>query len=117
MIQLDKIFLGNAIAEHRKYMTELFRFFKSKGYKKTTIPACGQFTLVKCAIEAGFKPSQIYASDISLFSSILGYLYAGKSIESLPMKDEIRSELKKYRTEEEKAGYLAVIMKNENISA
>ncbi len=112
VVQLNKIFLGSAASEHRKYLADVLKYFKKQGYKKVTIPAVGVFGLAKAAIVAGFQPSQIYTSDISLFSSVLGYLYSGKEINSLPIKQDIKDTLnRQYETEAEKAADLILLIK------
>ena len=78
-LQLQKIFLSSVQSNQRKFATKLLKHLV-KDYPILISPNCGQFGLVKCAIEAGYRPENIYASDISLFSSLLGYYYAGKSI-------------------------------------
>lgn len=52
---------------------------------RIVIPACGQFTIAKCALEAGYNADEIECSDISFFTSVLGYLHAGKPLSELPM--------------------------------
>jgi len=86
--QLEKIFLGNTPSEQRKFLVAALSHLKET-HPKIVIPCCGQFTLAKCAIEAGYKPENITASEISLFSLVLGFVY-GK----IPF-----TELKKYEFE------------------
>jgi hypothetical protein len=38
------------------------------------MPAAGRFGAAEAVVRRGFAPSQIYASDITLFTSVLGYL-------------------------------------------
>lgn len=82
-LQLEKVFLGNTPQDQRKFVTGLLEYLGPR-YPSVVIPCVGQFTLAKCAIEAGYPPEQISASDISLFSSALGYLYSGRPLEELP---------------------------------
>ena len=82
-MNLSSIFLGGVTSEHRKYMRAVFEHYISKGCDRIFIPCTGQNTIVKTALEAGFKPEQIFSSDISLFSSVLGYLYSGQPIDEL----------------------------------
>jgi len=85
-LQLEKIFLGNTPSEQRKFLLGVLRYLHGKGFNKVVIPACGQFTIAKCAKIAGFQNEQLVTSDISLFSSLLGYLYAGKDIDEINFK-------------------------------
>jgi hypothetical protein len=114
--QLDKIFLGSVISEHRKYLADVLKHLKSKGYTRVTIPAVGQFGMVKAAIEAGFKPSEIYSSDISLFSSILGYVYANKPLDTLPISQNMRGELARtYDNDLDRAAHLLLLIKSQQL--
>lgn len=63
-----KISIGNAL---------------KNGYTKFIEPCAGAFTLSHLAVQAGFKPNQIEASDISMFTSIMGYAITGQSLEKL----------------------------------
>lgn len=110
--QLNKIFLGHTPAEQRKYLTEVFKHLKDK-YPKLVIPAVGQFTLVKCAISAGYERENIYTSDYSLYSSLLGYLFSGKPIDDLKFElaEQFRSEYELVNGETKKVAYIFWVMK------
>jgi len=85
-----------------------------KKYPRIVIPACGQFTLAKCAIEAGYLRENIFTSDISLYSALLGYLYSGKPISELDFEiidEEIKKEYQEYTTDYEKVAFLLFVMK------
>lgn len=111
-LQLEKIFLGNTPSEQRKFIVSLFKFLKDKN-PKLVIPACGQFTLIKCAIEAGYKKKNISTSDISLFSSVLGYYYAGKPISDINFEilEPYREEYESKKSDTERLSYILWIMK------
>lgn len=111
-LQLEKIFLGSVPSNQRKFATKLFKHLVNN-YPILISPTCGQFGLVKCAIEAGYKPENIYASDISLFSSLLGYYYSGKSIWEIDfiLKDKYFKKIKKFKTEVEQIAYIMLLMK------
>lgn len=79
----EKIFLGNTPSNARAYLLSSFARLKDK---RLIIPCCGQFSMAFCAIQAGFNPEQIECSDVSLFTTILGYYITGQSIESLGIK-------------------------------
>jgi hypothetical protein len=70
MIQTDPIFLGVVLRAPRSYVArEIVRL------GKPLFNACvGRFSIVEAAIKAGFPSAKVYASDIGLFSSIIGYL-------------------------------------------
>ncbi|KUK98886.1 MAG: hypothetical protein XE08_0356 [Parcubacteria bacterium 32_520] len=115
-LQLQKIFLGNTPSNQRKFATKLFKYLV-EDYPKLIIPACGQFSLAKCAIEGGYKPENIYSSDISLFSSLLGYYYSGKSIWEIDftLKDKYFEKVKKLKTETEQIAYIFLLMKKSQL--
>ncbi len=76
-----KIFQGILPSATRSYL----RYFVSQVKpKKVIMPCCGQFTIVKAVIDGGVAPENIYCSDISLFSSILGYVFTDRDIKEIP---------------------------------
>jgi hypothetical protein len=111
-LQIEKIFLGNTPNDQRRWITGLLGHLGER-YSRVEVPCCGQFSLAKCAIEAGFLPSQIHTSDASMFSSLLGALYSGAEIDSLPFSvgDEWAELYAKAGSEAEKAATLILVMK------
>src|ERR1700736_4459388 len=82
--QLGDIFLGITPAAIRSYMLKALQGAKASGrYDRVVIPCAGRFTIAEAAIDAGWKPEQIECSDISLFSTVLGYACAGRDLEEL----------------------------------
>ena len=71
-MQESKIFLGNTPSATRSFLLEAFRTLAKK-YDRLVVPCCGQMAIPLTALKAGWKPEQIFASDVSLFSSVLGY--------------------------------------------
>ena len=70
MIYTEPLFLGVTPTGARNYVAD-----KVASLEKPFFDACaGRFTVVEAAIKAGISPQNIYASDIGLFSSIIGYL-------------------------------------------
>src|ERR1017187_6368088 len=83
MIQTDPIFLGVVPRGARSYVArEIVRL------DRPLINACaGRFSVVAAAIKDGVSPSRVRASDIGLFSSLIGYLSdSSKSIEQLGIR-------------------------------
>lgn len=115
-LQLNKIFLGHTPVEQRKYLTALLKYLQPK-YPKIVLPAVGQFTLAKCAIEAGYAKENIYTSEISLFSSLLGYLFIDKPISDLGFTIEYKvkkvwqEEYEKLETDIDRVSFLFWVMK------
>jgi len=70
MIQTDPIFLGVVPRGARSYVA---REFVRLG--KPLFNACaGRFSIVEAVVKSGFPAAKVQASDIGLFSSVLGYL-------------------------------------------
>lgn len=80
--QFTKMFLGHTPLPHRLFLKDALGRLRQQ-FPKVQIPCAGQFSLVRMAIEAGYKPEQITASDITLYSSALGFFLAGKPLERL----------------------------------
>ena len=83
MRQPDKIFQGTVPGPLRDFITPALAHLNKQGYKRVVNPACGQMTLLKCAVEAGFKPADCEVSDIGFYSTVLGHFYSGKPIDDI----------------------------------
>ena len=70
MIQTDPIFLGMVPRGARSYVArEIMRL------DRPLFNACaGRFSVIETAIKSGFPAAKVHASDIGLFSSLIGYL-------------------------------------------
>lgn len=79
----EQIFLGHTPSEQRKFLVALFGHLRET-HKRIHIPAAGEFTMAKCAIEAGYKPGDVHSTDISLFTRLLGALYSGTPVDEVP---------------------------------
>ena len=113
MLQPGTIFKGVTPKPFRDYLTYLFKEI-GEDYPCLYIPCVGRFTIAIIAVECGYKPENIYTSDISLFSSIIGYVITNNNLDNLGVK--IIEE--KYKWLEEKyfgtknyAGALMYLMK------
>jgi hypothetical protein len=70
MIYTEPLFLGVTPTGARNYVAD-----KVVSLEKPFFNACaGRFSVVEAAVKAGVPPQNIHASDIGLFSSIIGYL-------------------------------------------
>jgi hypothetical protein len=83
MIYTDPLFLGVTPTGARNYVAD-----KVASLDKPFFNACaGRFSVVEAAIKAGFAPQNVFASDIGLFSSIIGYLAdPSKKLEDLGIR-------------------------------
>lgn len=112
-MELDKIFLGNTPASQRLFLLEALKDVRRKGYKKVIVPACGQFAVVRLALNAGYKPENITSSDISFFSTVLGYWYSDQPIDSIEFTvgEEFKADYDSMPDEVSKASFLFWLMK------
>lgn len=76
-------FLGTLVPAEQKFLKLLTRNALKNGYSKFVEPCAGAFAMAHLATQAGFKPSQIETSDVSLFTSIMGYAITGQSLAEL----------------------------------
>lgn len=82
MQDIGALFLGIIPKEFREYVTRVLKNERS-GYSCLFDINAGAFTIASCAVQAGFDKSQIHCSDVSLYSSVIGYFLSGKNIEDL----------------------------------
>ena len=76
------IFLGNTPGPARAYLGGLLAALRRR-YRRLVIPCCGKFAIAEVAVNVGWSPEKIDCSDVSLFSSVLGYLASGKPLSAL----------------------------------
>lgn len=92
----------------------MLEYYRERGCDRIFIPCTGQNTVVKTALDAGFLPEQIFSSDISLFSSMLGYLYSGQPISELNFEivdGDFYELYHKQETDQDRVAVLLFIMK------
>ena len=77
-------FIGNTNPKEKRFEKNLLKAAKKNGYDKFIEPCSGELAMSQLAIEAGFL--HIEASDITLFSTLLGYYVEGKPIDELCVK-------------------------------
>ena len=77
---------------------------KEHKFKRYVMPCCGRFVGPQLLVGAGVDPKKIFASDISIFSSVVGYYLTDRPIKELGIKFHgIPFSLAKYKGELEKA--------------
>ena len=114
-LHYGELFYGVVKTHTRQTMHSIVTHSK---YERIYYLACGAFNLVPVFVNAGYKPEQIYCSDISLYPSILGYLYSNQKIEDIPnliLPDEVSSEIKKFDDEFKKAAIIFYEMRKINL--
>lgn len=76
-------FLGTLVPSEQKFLKKLITNALKNGYKKFVEPCAGAFAMSHLAVQSGFKAFQVDSSDVSMFSSIMGYAITGKPLEEL----------------------------------
>lgn len=87
-------------------------------YDKVINLCSGSFNIAKVAVAAGYRPEQIFCSDKSLYSTILGYIFSGQRLSSIPglkMAEDIAAEFEKASDEFAKASILLYEMRLSNL--
>ena len=79
-------FLGTLVPSEQKFLKTLIANALKSGYEKFLEPCAGAFAMSHLAVQAGFRSSQIESSDVSMFTTILGYAITGQSLEELSLK-------------------------------
>lgn len=82
---LGDIFLGVSPGPARSYMKLALAAARER-YDRLVVPCTGRFAIPEVAVDAGWSPEQIEASDISLFSTIIGTTAAGGDLSQLRIK-------------------------------
>lgn len=77
------MFLGGMNSVEQRFIVELLKTAKDSGYYKVVEPCAGTFAISNLAVEAGFKPEQIEASDINMLSTVMGYAIMKKPLDEL----------------------------------
>lgn len=117
-MDFEKVFAGNTQSDQRKYIASTLRFLAARGYTHVVVPCCGQFALVKCALAAGIPAASIIASDISFFSSLLGYLYSGKPVSDLPfsiLQEDLRVRYEEFTDDNQRVAFLMFVIKQRQL--
>ena len=76
-------FLGTLVASEQKFLKPLIENARKNGYTRFIEPCAGAFAMSHIAAQSGYKPSEIEASDVAMFTSIMGYAITGQSLEEL----------------------------------
>lgn len=82
------IFLGITPGPAREYLLRLFERARDR-YTRVIVPCVGRFAGPLMAIRAGYRPDQVEASDISLFSSLIGYLASDQDVRQLYVRSTV----------------------------
>lgn len=80
------LFIGQVHSDQQKFLKEILVNAKAQGFTRVIEPCAGSFAMSNLAVQAGFKPEQIEASDVTLYSSVLGYAIMDKPLDDLEIK-------------------------------
>jgi len=88
MENLGSIFFGIPPRQSRNF---IFKFVSDnkKKFDRFVVPCAGRFAATEVMIRTGIKPENFFCSDISLFSSVLGYFYSKKDVNDLKIKIDL----------------------------
>lgn len=77
------MFLGCLGPSEQKFLVTLIDTASKSGYTRFVEPCAGTFAMSNLAVQNGFKPEQIEASDVSMMPTVLGYAITEQSLEPL----------------------------------
>lgn len=101
------LFAGNSAGPDRAFYALLFRGLAQKGVKRYVEVGVGSFAATQVIAAAGVDPSVMETSDVTLFTSILGTVFAGNDLADLGVRVDGRVvELDPSRTPIEQAAHL-----------
>lgn len=76
-------FLGTLVPSEQKFLKTIIENARKQGYTRFVEPCAGAFAMSHLAVQCGFRPEQIEASDVTLFSSVYGYAIMDKPLDDL----------------------------------
>lgn len=80
-------FVGGTLTPvEQRFIAVLLKNARKQGYTRFVEPCAGAFAMSHIAAQCGYKPSEIEASDVSMFTSIMGYAITGQSLEELEIR-------------------------------
>lgn len=80
-------FVGGTLTPvEQRFIAILLKNAHKQGYTRFVEPCAGAFAMSHIAAQCGYKPSEIEASDVSMFTSIMGYAITGQSLEELEIR-------------------------------
>lgn len=74
-------FLGTLVASEQKFLKPLIENARKAGYTRFVEPCAGAFAMSHIAVQSGYKPEEIEASDVAMFTSIMGYAITGQPLD------------------------------------
>ena len=95
-----QVFQGTTPKPTRDYLASLLREASGR-YDRLIVPCVGRFTIPQLACGAGWTADRIVSSDISLFSTVVGYHVCGKELAELGIvyREDLAEWLARYGTD------------------
>lgn len=81
--QVGTLFLGTLRPSTRAFLQQFFARARKQGYTRFVEPAAGALAMSQLAVKAGFDAHRIEASDVTLFSALMGYGIMGQRVDCL----------------------------------
>lgn len=78
-----QLFIGTLAPSDKKFLVPLVTNARKQGYERFVEPCAGALAMSCLAAECGYKSTQIDASDISLFSGVLGRAAMGVPLDKM----------------------------------
>jgi hypothetical protein len=80
------LFLNSWDQPERAFCHEVFKALPGRGYTRYVEPCAGAFAMPMVAQNAGWLPTQMECSDVSLYTAIVGGLLAGHDLAGLDVR-------------------------------
>jgi len=74
---------GTLVPAEQKFLKVLLESSVKSGYTRFVEPCAGTFAMSHLAVQSGFRPSQVEASDVSMMTSVIGYAIGEKPLDEL----------------------------------
>ena len=80
------LYMGGLIPQDRQLVLPILTGLVKDGYTRFIEPCSGSLGFSNVAVQAGFRPENIEASDVTLFSALIGAAADGKRVDALNIK-------------------------------
>lgn len=79
-------FIGTLVNSEQKFLKTLLVNARKAGYSKFIEPCAGAFAMSHLAVQAGYSPQNIQASDVMLMTTVMGYASMGQPIDEFQIR-------------------------------
>lgn len=81
-LNMGEAFITKTSVAVLKYTREVFRCALGS-YDRIVFPCAGRFGMVEAAVDAGWRPNEVRATDINIVSALIGHMAAGMDVDRL----------------------------------